>query len=205
MDHPLVQVRLAGIRDGRTMPAAFRRGVREIAALMLPEVTRDFETVGVDVRTPLEECAGRRLARPVIIAPILRAGLGMAEGMLRVLAEAGVGHIGMFRDELTLRPRAYYFKMPPNLADAEVVVVDPMLATGWSATAAMTQLKESGARRIRFASIVCCPEGIAQLHGEHPDVPVFTTAIDRELNERGYILPGLGDAGDRYFGTLAEE
>lgn len=201
IDHPLVRVRLSAIRNVETPPAAFRRGVREISALMLPEITRDFATEESRVRTPLEECAADRLECPVVIAPILRAGLGMAEGMLRVLSDASVGHIGMFRDEETLKPQAYYFKMPPNLAAAQVIVVDPMLATGWSATAAMDQLKKSGAVNIRFACLLTCPEGIRQLHSAHPDVAIYTTVIDRQLNERGYIMPGLGDAGDRYFGT----
>lgn len=201
VDHPLVQAKLAQIRDVRTEPKDFRRKLRELSLLMAFEIARDLETVAVRVRTPLEECEGVRLARPVILAPILRAGLGMAEGMLSVFPDVSIGHIGMFRNEETLRPENYYFKSPAHLPDADVILMDPMLATGWSATAAVEKLKLHGAKRIRFACIVACPEGIAQLRGSHPDVPVFAAVVDRGLNEKGYILPGLGDAGDRYFGT----
>jgi uracil phosphoribosyltransferase len=204
VDHPLIRVKLSKIRDASTPSEDFRRELRELATLMTYEVARDFETVPRRVQTPLTECEGSALARPVIVAPILRAGLSFVDGMLNVLTEdVSVGHIGLFRDEETLRPQSYYFKLPTHLSLAEVLVVDPMLATGWSATAAITQLKENGAKRLRFVCLVCCPEGLRQLRGMHPDVPVFTAAIDPGLNERAYIVPGLGDAGDRYFGTFS--
>ena len=202
VEHPLVRAKLAQIRDARTEPQDFRRKLRDLSSLMAFEIARDLATVPVRVRTPLEECDGVKLARPVILAPILRAGLGMAEGMLSVFSDVSIGHIGMFRNEETLRPESYYFKLPAHLPDADVIVVDPMLATGWSATAAVEKLKAHGSKHIRFACIVACPEGIAQLRGAHPDVPVYAAVVDRCLNEKGYILPGLGDAGDRYFGTL---
>jgi len=167
------------------------------------EVARDFETVPRIVETPLAPYGGAALARPVIIAPILRAGLSFVDGMLQVLSNASVGHIGMYRNEQTHRPESYYFKLPSHLSSAEVLVVDPMLATGWSATGAITQLKESGARYLRYVCLVSCPAGLKQLRGAHPDVPIFTAAIDPELNANAYIVPGLGDAGDRYFGTYS--
>jgi uracil phosphoribosyltransferase len=203
VDHQLVRVKLTKLRDEKTQSEEFRQNLRGLAMLMLFEASRDFETVAADVRTPLAPCAGSALARPVIVAPILRAGTGMVDGFSCVIPDASVGHIGLFRNEKTLRPETYYFKMPSHLPDAEVLVVDPMLATGWSATAAIDQLKKHGARRMRFVCVLSCPEGIAQLRGAHPDVPIFTAAIDDGLNERGYIVPGLGDAGDRYFGTYS--
>lgn len=174
----------------------------ELSAMMVPAVTQAFTTRSWRVMTPLEECDAAVGEHPVVIAPILRAGLGMAEGMLRILSDASVAHIGMYRDEETLRPMPYYYNGPENLADSEVVVVDPMLATGWSAAAAVTQLQEHGATRLRFVCLLCSPEGLERFAEAHPAVPVFTASIDRELNEKGYILPGLGDAGDRYFGTV---
>lgn len=204
VDHPLVLVKLAEMRDETTASTLFRDRLREIASLMVFEVARDFSTDPTVVRTPLAECPGHRLRRPVIVVPVLRAGLGMADGMLAALADVSLGHIGMFRNEETLRPESYYFKLPAHLAEAEVLVVDPMLATGWSATAAIAQLKKHGARRIRFVCLVSCPEGLRQLHDAHPDVRIFTAVVDERLNEKGYILPGLGDAGDRYFGTYPQ-
>lgn len=205
VNHPLIRVKLTKIRNAETDSQEFRRELRELATLMTYEVASDFETKPTAVQTPLGECAGSVLARPVIIAPILRAGLSFVDGILHVLTEdVSVGHIGLFRDEETLRPQSYYFKLPSHLPHAEVLVVDPMLATGWSATAAISQLKEHGAKRLRFVCLVTCPEGIHQLRSAHPDVPIFTAAVDRGLNERGYIMPGLGDAGDRYFGTFSK-
>ena len=166
------------------------------------EVTRDLPTRVRQVRTPLAECEGAALARPIIVAPILRAGLGMMEGMLSLLPEVSVAHIGMSRDEQTHRPASYYFKSPSHLAEADVLVCDPMLATGWSATVALAQLKAAGAKSLRFICLVSCPAGLEQIRSAHPDVPVFTACIDSELNAQAYIVPGLGDAGDRYFGTL---
>lgn len=202
IDHPLVQVKLTQLRDARTGSDDFRARVAELATLMVFEATRDLATRAQRVQTPLAEHEGASLARPIIVAPILRAGLGMLEGMLRLLPDVSVAHIGMFRDETTHRPQSYYFKAPARLPEADVLVLDPMLATGWSATGAIAQLKEHGATAIRFACLVSCPQGLEQLHSAHPEVPIFTAAIDPILNERAYIVPGLGDAGDRYFGTV---
>ncbi len=203
IDHPLIRVKLTIVRDRDTSSEIFRRELRELATLMTFEVARDFATVERTVETPLAPYTGAALARPVIIAPILRAGLSFVDGMLQVLSSASVGHIGMYRNEQTHRPESYYFKLPSHLASAEVLVVDPMLATGWSATGAITQLKESGARHLRYVCLVSCPAGLQQLRTAHPDVPIFTAAIDPELNANAYIVPGLGDAGDRYFGTYS--
>jgi uracil phosphoribosyltransferase len=201
IDHPLVQVKLTELRDERTGSRAFRGRLNELAALMVSEATRDLASRPVPIRTPLAPYEGRVLARPVVVAPILRAGLGLVEGMLRLLPEVSVAHIGMFRNETTHRPESYYFKAPAHLADADVLLVDPMLATGWSATAAIGQLKSAGATSVRFICLVSCPAGLAQLRGAHPDVHIYTAAVDPALDERAYIVPGLGDAGDRYFGT----
>jgi uracil phosphoribosyltransferase len=201
VEHPLIRVKLTRLRDESTMPEEFRARLAELATLLVFEATRDLPTKALTIRTPLAAHEGAVLARPIIVAPILRAGLGMVEGMLHVLADVSVGHIGMKRDEHTHRPASYYFNLPGHLPDAEVIVVDPMLATGHSASAAITQLKAAGAQRIRFICCVSCPEGLKQVREAHPDVPVFTAAVDTGLNERAYIVPGLGDAGDRYFGT----
>lgn len=205
IDHPLIRVKLARLRDARTPSEQFRRELRELTALMFFAVTQDLPTEVQRIHSPLAECEGSVLARPIIIAPILRAGLAFVDGILNVLSEASVGHIGLFRNEETFRPESYYFKIPSHLPVAEVIVVDPMLATGWSATAALTQLKENGAKNLRFVCLVTCPEGLAQVRGAHPDVPIFTAAIDPGLDARAYIVPGLGDAGDRYFGTFSRE
>jgi uracil phosphoribosyltransferase len=201
IEHPLVQVKLTELRDAQTSSNDFRARVSELAMLMVFEATRDLQTRPQMVRTPLADHQGSALVRPIIVAPILRAGLGMLEGMLQLLPDVSVAHIGMFRDETTHRPTTYYFKAPAHVADADVIVVDPMLATGWSATGAIAQLKKSGARSIRFVCLVSCRAGLEQLRGAHPDAPIYTAAIDPVLNERAYIVPGLGDAGDRYFGT----
>ena len=201
VDHPLVRVKLTRLRDETTAPGEFRARLAELSTLLIWEATRDLPTRPEKIRTPLADHEGSVLARPIIIAPILRAGLGMVEGMLHVLADVSVGHIGMKRDEHTHRPTSYYFNLPAHLPEAEVIVVDPMLATGHSSSAAISQLKQAGATRIRFVCCVCCPEGLSQVCGEHPDVRVYTAAIDAGLNEKAYIVPGLGDAGDRYFGT----
>jgi len=202
VDHPLVRAKLTRIRDERTPSEEFRRGISELAALMAFEATRTLDTVSANVQTPVAPFTGVALARQIILIPILRAGLGMVDGMSKVLPEASVGHIGLFRDETTHRPRNYYHNLPAHLSSADVLVLDPMLATGWSATAAIELLKAQGGSRIRFVCLVSCPEGLAQLGAAHPDVPIFTAAIDERLNERAYIVPGLGDAGDRYFGTF---
>ena len=199
--HPLVQVKLTQLRDAKTSSTDFRARVCELAMLMVFEATRDLPVRPQTIATPLASHEGRALVRPLVVAPILRAGLGMLEGMLQLLPDVSVAHIGMFRDETTHRPRSYYFKAPAHLADADVLVIDPMLATGWSATSAITQLKTHGATAIRFVCLVSCPPGLEQLSAAHPDVAIYTAAIDPLLDENAYIVPGLGDAGDRYFGT----
>ena len=201
IDHPLIRVKLTQLRDVTTGSEDFRARLNELATLMVFEATRDLAVRPFAIRTPLAPHEGSVLARPIVIAPILRAGLGLVTGMLDLLADVSVAHIGMFRNEQTHRPESYYFKAPPHLAEAEVILVDPMLATGWSATAAIAQLKEAGAKSLRFVCVVSCEAGIRQVRSAHPDVPVFTASIDPEINDRAYIVPGLGDAGDRYFGT----
>jgi uracil phosphoribosyltransferase len=201
IDHPLVQVKLTELRDARTGSSGFRARLNELSTLLVFEATRSLATRPECIDTPLAPCEGRALVRPLIVAPILRAGLGLVESMLDLLPGVSVAHIGMYRDEKTHRPQSYYFKAPAHLDRADVIVLDPMLATGFSATGAVTQLKAAGATSIRFVCLVSCPQGLAQLRGAHPDVEIFTAAIDPALNEKAYIVPGLGDAGDRYFGT----
>jgi uracil phosphoribosyltransferase len=168
---------------------------------MVYEVTRDFPTKPKVVQTPLERTTGLVLARQITLVPILRAGLGMASGVLHLLPDARLGHLGVRRDETTLQPIAYYQKLPPDIASTEVLLIDPMLATGGSAIAAADYLKSAGVTSLRFVCLVAAPEGIAAFHSHHPEIPLYTAAIDRQLNDKGYILPGLGDAGDRIFGT----
>ncbi|HEX8296062.1 MAG TPA: uracil phosphoribosyltransferase [Chthoniobacteraceae bacterium] len=201
IDHPLLRVKMTQLRDVQTGSTDFRARVKELATLMVFEATRDLATRVIRVRTPLAEADGAALVRPLVVAPILRAGLGLVEGMLDLLPDVSVAHVGLFRNEETRRPESYYFKAPPHLAEADVILVDPMLATGWSATAAVTQLKEAGAISVRFVCLVACQAGVTQLRLAHPDVRIFAAALDPELNARAYIVPGLGDAGDRYFGT----
>ena len=202
MDHPLIQHKIGIIRREETGSKDFRTLVSEIAMLMCYEATRDLELTDVEIETPIckatvKELKGKKLA----VVPILRAGLGMVEGMLELIPAAKVGHIGMYRDPETAEPIEYYCKLPADCANREVFVVDPMLATGGSATAAITMLKEKGAKKIHFMCIIASPEGIEKMHEVHPDVDVFVGALDDHLNEHGYIVPGLGDAGDRIFGT----
>lgn len=201
IDHPLVKRDLTLLRDKHTPSNQFRAILRRTASLMAYEVTRDLPTKSVSIDTPLEKTKGAKVMTPVVLVPILRAGLGLVGGFVEVIPDARVGHIGLYRDEETLRPVDYYFKVPKNLQKALVLVLDPMLATGGSAVAAIGYLKEKGARRIRFVSLVSAPEGVRAVKRNHPDVLIFTCALDRELNNHGYILPGLGDAGDRIFGT----
>ena len=201
LDHPLAAVRLSSLRDQSTTKAEFRRYLHELAVLLLAEASRLWATAPIEVETPLQPCTGATLVRPVVLVPILRAGLGLAEGMSALLPEASVGHLGLYRDEKTLRPVTYYSRVPSKLAESEVLLLDPMLATGQSACEAVAILKQSGAHRIQFVCVVACQQGIAQLQRDHPEVPIVTAAIDPELNDVGYIVPGLGDAGDRYFGT----
>jgi uracil phosphoribosyltransferase len=201
IDHPVVQTKLTELRDYTSDHRKFRALLEEIASLMVYEVTRDWPTTAKPVQTPLERTTGRVLARRVTLVPILRAGLGMAEGVLRLLPDARMGHLGVYRNEKTLEPISYYQKLPPDIAATEVLLIDPMLATGGSALAAVQFLKSAGVGSIRFVCLVAAPEGIAALHQQYPEVPIFCAAVDRQLNERGFILPGLGDAGDRIFGT----
>ncbi|HEV2294028.1 MAG TPA: uracil phosphoribosyltransferase [Tepidisphaeraceae bacterium] len=201
IDHPVVQTKLTELRDFSADHRKFRALLDEIASLMVYEVTRDWPTMPKPVQTPLERTTGRVLARQVTLVPILRAGLGMADGVLKLLPDARLGHLGVYRDETTLEPISYYQKLPPDIASTEVLLIDPMLATGGSGSAAVSYLKKAGVSSMKFVCLVAAPEGIQALQQAHPEVPIYTASIDRELNEKGYILPGLGDAGDRIFGT----
>ncbi len=202
LDHPLIQHKLSLLRDRRTPTRDFTELVGEIAMLMAYEVTKDLPLEPVEVETPLERMAGAQVAgKKLVLVPILRAGLGMVDGIRQLIPSARVGHIGLYRDEATLQPVHYYFKIPKDGEGRDFLVLDPMLATGGSAAAAFTALKEAGAQRVRLLSLVAAPRGVQHLLDTHPDVPIFAAALDRELNAQGYILPGLGDAGDRLFGT----
>jgi uracil phosphoribosyltransferase len=201
VEHPLVARHLAVLRDRGTPSPVFRQTLADISMMLLYEALHDLALREEGLETPLEPTAGRRLADEIVLIAILRAGLGMVEGALRVLPEARVGHLGMYRDEDSLKPVGYYESVPDGAADAEVVVVDPMLATGGSAVNALNRLKAEGARRLRFVCLVAAPEGLEAVRRDHPEVPVTCAAIDRQLDERGFIRPGLGDAGDRIFGT----
>jgi uracil phosphoribosyltransferase len=201
IDHPVIQTKLTELRDFTTDHRKFRALLNEIASLMVYEVTRDWPTTPRLVQTPMERTTGRVLAKRVTLVPILRAGLGMSDGVLRLLPEARLGHVGVSRNESTLEPISYYHKLPPDIASTEVLVIDPMLATGGSGAAAVSLLKSAGVTSMRFVCLVAAPEGIQALHQSHPEVPIYCAAVDRQLNEKGYILPGLGDAGDRLFGT----
>lgn len=201
VQHPLVSVALSALRAHKTATDEFRRNLQNLSILLLAEASRSWATFPIEIETPLRACEGAALSRPIALVPILRAGLGMLDGMLRVLPDAPVGHLGLYRDEATLRPVTYYSRLPKNVDEATVLLLDPMLATGQSAAAAVSILKSHGAHAITFVSVVACPAGIAHLQGAHPEVPIITAAVDPELNNVGYIVPGLGDAGDRYFGT----
>jgi uracil phosphoribosyltransferase len=201
-DHPLLRHKLALLRDRTTSTAQFRQLAREISLLMTYEATRDLPLEPIDVETPLETAKAERLAgKKLCVVSILRAGNGILEGILDLVPSARVGHIGLFRDAATLRPVEYYLKLPSDVAQRPVILVDPMLATGNSAIAAATRLKAAGVTALRFVCLLAAPEGIAAFTQAHPDVPVFAGAIDRELDSHGYIRPGLGDAGDRFYGT----
>jgi len=202
MDHPLIQHKISYIRSEEVGSKEFREIVGEIASLMCYEATRDLKLEDVRIKTPICEMVGKQLSgKKLAVVPILRAGLGMVDGMLNMIPSAKVGHIGLYRDPETYEPVEYYCKLPSDIASREVFVTDPMLATGGSATAAITMLKEKGAKKIHFMCIIASPEGIEKMHEVHPDVDVFVGALDDHLNEHGYIVPGLGDAGDRIFGT----
>jgi uracil phosphoribosyltransferase len=200
-EHPLIQQKLTRARDRQTPPPEFRRLLNEIAGLMTFEESRQLPTRRVEVQTPLEETSGTMLSQPVTLVPILRAGVGMTDGILALVPEARVGHIGIYRDEASLEPVEYYAKFPPDVATGPVLLIDPMLATGGSACQAIGDLKRRGCRDIKLICLVAAPEGVQKLLDQHPDVTVYAAALDRELNSQGYILPGLGDAGDRIFGT----
>ncbi len=199
--HPLVQHNLTRLRDQRTQPQEFRRLLGEIASLMIYEATRSLRVKKFSVRTPLEKTTGSKLEREIVLVPVLRAGLGMLNPILEIIPHARVGFIGLKREESTLIAHFYHKSLPKELGRCEVILIDPMLATGGSAVAALNFLTEQGAKRIRLVSLVSAPEGIARVRKKYPTLPIFTAAIDRQLNQVGYILPGLGDAGDRLFGT----
>ena len=202
VDHPLVQHKLTLMRRKDASTASFRRLLNELATLMTYEVTRDMPMQTIDVETPLERTTGKVIdGKKLVFVSILRAGAGILDGMLAVVPGARVGHIGLYRDPKTHGAIEYYFKMPSDMHERDVIVVDPMLATGNSAVAAVDRLKEVRPRSIKFVCLLTCPEGLQAMAAAHPDVPVYTAAIDRQLNEHAYILPGLGDAGDRIFGT----
>ncbi len=202
LDHPLVQHKVSLLRNKNTGTKEFKELVSELATLLCYEATRDLPTEEVEIETPVAVAHTRVLAgRKLALVPILRAGLGMVDGMLTLLPAAKVGHIGLYRNEETLEPVEYYCKLPADTAERDVIVLDPMLATGGSARDAITQIKKRGARSIKFIGIIAAPEGLQKLHEAHPDVDIYVAALDDHLNENGYIVPGLGDAGDRIFGT----
>ena len=202
VDHPLVQHKLTMMRDGERSTKGFRELLNEIGMLLAYEVTRDLPLEPVTIQTPLQPMEGRRIAgKKLVLAPILRAGVGFLDGMLSLMPSARVAHVGLYRDPDTLEAVEYYFKSPSDLADRTVLVLDPMLATANSAVAAVERLKSRGAKDLRFVCLLAAPEGIARFQAAHPDVPVWTAAIDSHLNDHGYIVPGLGDAGDRMYGT----
>lgn len=201
IDHPLVAHLLGEARSEQTGPQRFREVVSRIGVMLAYEATRDLPTTPTEVRTPIETTTARRLGVPVTIVPILRAGLGLAQGIMDLLPEAQIGHVGLFRDEASLKPVSYYHKLPREVSDSVALLVDPMLATGGSAVKGVELLRNMGCRDVRMICLLAAPEGLTHLHAHHPDVPVFTAAVDRQLNESGFILPGLGDAGDRLFGT----
>jgi uracil phosphoribosyltransferase len=202
INHPLVQHKLSLMRNKNASTNSFRRLLNELSMLMAYEVTRDMPTQDVEIETPLETMQAKVIdGKKLVLVSILRAGTGILDGMLTVVPGARVGHIGLYRDPKTLEAVEYYFKMPKDMQERDVIVVDPMLATGNSAVAAIERVKKLNPKSIKFVCLLTCPEGIATLSRAHPDVPIFTAAIDRQLNDHGYILPGLGDAGDRIFGT----
>ena len=202
LDHPLIQHKLTLMRKKETSTTSFRRLLTEIGTLMAYEVTRDMPMHDVEIETPLETMQGRLIdGKKLVFVPILRAGMGLLDGFLSVVPGARVGHVGLYRDPKTLVAVEYYFKMPSGMRERDAIVLDPMLATGHSAIAAVERLKETHPRSIRFVCLVSCPEGIDAFGRAHPDVPIYTASVDRQLNDHGYILPGLGDAGDRIFGT----
>lgn len=202
IEHPLIKRDVTILRDKNTDSENFRAAIQRVSNILASEVSKNFRLTEIVTETPLEKTIGSRLANDVILVPVLRAGLGMVNGFLQVIPEAKVGHIGLQRDEETLTPVEYYYKVPKKLELAEVIMLDPMLATGGSASEALRYLKSRGAVKLVFVCVVAAPEGIKKINEDHPEVKIFAAALDRELNNKGYILPGLGDAGDRTFGTL---
>ena len=202
MDHPLIQDKVARLRNEKTSTKEFKELAEEITLLMGFVATQDLQTKETVVQTPLAQAKQNILAQEVVIVPILRAGLGMVSGLNQLIPAAKIGHIGLQRDHETLEPVEYYCKLPPRTAESCIFVVDPMLATGGSASAAITFIKKRGGKRIKFLCLIAAPEGVAVLQEAHPDVEIYCAALDEQLNEKGYILPGLGDAGDRLFGTI---
>ncbi len=203
VEHPLIAEELTRLRNPECPSPEFRQRVRRIASLMVPAVTADFETSVVSCTTPLEITSGLKVTRGIILVPVLRAGLGFLDGFLDLIPQASVAHVGVARNEKTLVPEPYYLKHPPILDEKEIIILDPMLATGGSAIEAVRSLREAGATHVRFACLVAAPEGVSALEEAFPEISVYTACLDRCLNDRGYILPGLGDAGDRLFGTCA--
>lgn len=202
LDHPLLQHKLSILRDENTGVKDFREIVSEVATLMCYEATRDLPLEEVEIQTPVAKAVTKQIAgKKLAIVPILRAGLGMVEGILTLIPSAKVGHIGLFRDPETLKPVKYYCKMPTDIAERDVIILDPMLATGGSASAAIDFVKEYGVKHIKLMNIIAAPEGIRRVREDHPDVEIYVAAVDEKLNDHGYIVPGLGDAGDRIFGT----
>jgi len=201
LDHPLITHKLTQMRQKDTGTKDFRQNLDEIAGLMAYEITRDVPTRKVEIMTPVAPCVTEEMAKEIVLVPILRAGLGMVNGIRNLVPTAKVGHIGLYRDEETLEPHEYFAKFPSNLPDAVVMVLDPMLATGGSASAAIDMIKKRGATVIKLICLVGAPEGVKRIEEDHPDVDIYLAALDEKLNEHGYIVPGLGDAGDRIFGT----
>jgi uracil phosphoribosyltransferase len=201
LNHPLITHKLTQMRKVETGTKDFRQNLDEIAGLMAYEITRDLPTQIVTIQTPVERCTTLELAKDIVLVPILRAGLGMVDGIRNLIPTAKVGHIGLYRDEETLQPHEYFAKFPSNLSEGVVMVLDPMLATGGSASAAIELIKRRGASSIKLISLVGAPEGVKRIEEDHPDVDIYLAALDEKLNEKGYIVPGLGDAGDRIFGT----
>ncbi|HSD62437.1 MAG TPA: uracil phosphoribosyltransferase [Ignavibacteriaceae bacterium] len=202
IDYPIVKREITRLRDKQTSPEFFRAAVNRLSIILAAEISKKFMLSEIEIETPLEKTKGYKLSHEIILIPILRAGLGMVNGFLEIIPDAKVGHIGMERNEKTLEPQTYYFKIPSTKKNNVIIILDPMLATGGSVTAAVSKLKSDGIDHCIIASLVSAPDGIKKVFEAHPEVEIYTSALDRELNNKGYILPGLGDAGDRTFGTL---